>query len=58
MIKVLDKIRRCKHAITLLALACATTYILLELVKVEAWVVWSINTVVAIIVVLYTITSL
>jgi hypothetical protein len=46
----INKIRRCKYAIALLAVACATTYILLELVKVEAWVVWSINTVVAIIV--------
>jgi hypothetical protein len=48
MIKVLDKIRQCRYAIALLALACVTTYILNEFV--EAWVVWSINTVVAIIV--------
>jgi hypothetical protein len=44
----INKIRRCKHAIALLAVAGVTTYILSELV--EMWIVWTINTVVAIIV--------
>jgi hypothetical protein len=53
-LSIRNKIMRCKYAIALLVLAVVITYILLELIKVEAWVVWAINAIVAkIIAILY-----